>query len=116
MKILVVEDEFLVRLDVALQLEDEGFEVIAAGTADEAWALLPGELPVDVIFTDVNMPGQMDGLQLAQRIHERWPAVNVIVTSGRRIARENIPDNFPFVEKPYHVPDVVNVMNALVSH
>lgn len=114
-KVIVVEDEFLVRLDVALQLEDEGFEVIAAGTADEALALLPNELPIDVVFTDVNMPGELDGLQLAQRIHQHWPHVKVIVTSGRRINPDKIPDHFPFLAKPYDVRAVVDVVNELVK-
>lgn len=71
MKVVVVEDEFLIRMNVTLQLEDEGFEVVAAGTADEAMLLLPDEMPVHAIFTDVNMPGDLDGLDLAQEVHER---------------------------------------------
>ncbi len=71
--IMVVEDGFLVRLDIAFQLEDEGYEVVAAGTADEALALLLDAHSIDVLFTDVSMPGRIDGLQLAHQVCDIWP-------------------------------------------
>ncbi len=110
--ILVVEDEFLVRLDVALQLEDEGFEVVSAGTADEALEVLPIE-PVDVVFTDINMPGQIDGLQLAHEVLTNWPKVNVIITSGRKYDGSVLPQNALFVAKPYDINQVVQTIREL---
>jgi CheY-like chemotaxis protein len=82
--ILVVEDEILVRLTAVAIAEDAGFEVLSATTADEALSILEARTDVRLVFTDVQMPGSMDGLRLAHAVRDRWPPVELIVTSGRR--------------------------------
>lgn len=102
-KILIVEDEFLIRLTLAEALAEEGFEVVEAGSADEALPLLPGDPPVALLLTDVQLPGRLDGLALARAARERMPELPVIYMTGR-------PDNLSgtarsprdvFISKPY---------------
>jgi CheY-like chemotaxis protein len=83
--VLVVEDEPLVRMDMADCLTDEGFEVIEASDADEAIKALEADGRIRLLFTDVDMPGTMDGLKLARFVADRWPPVRIIVTSGHRL-------------------------------
>ena len=80
--ILVVEDDFLLSLDTSEALEDAGYDVIAAANADEAIKVLETRNDIRTIFTDINMPGSMDGLKLAAAVRDRWPPVHIIVTSG----------------------------------
>ncbi len=100
--VLVVEDEPFVRMLGADVLESAGFNVIEACSADEALSVLASRSDVCVVFTDVEMPGSLDGLDLAWRIHERWPQIGVVLTSGRRmIEAQAMPDQDAFVPKPY---------------
>jgi DNA-binding NtrC family response regulator len=98
--VLVVEDEFWVMQEVAETLREAGFEDICASTGDEALPLLEKRPDIQVVFTDINMPGKIDGIELAKAIEERWPDKRVIVTSGRHQASE-ISDKWPFIAKPY---------------
>lgn len=112
--VLVVEDEVLVREDAADILEHGGFEVLQAGDAEEALALLE-ERSADVLFTDVNLPGE-DGLRLARAVHERWPEMGVLITSGRaRISPDEMPDDGRFIGKPYLARAVVATVNDLLA-
>ena len=100
--VLVVEDEVLIRMDVADQLAEEGYEVFEAGTADQAIATLEEESSVRLLFTDIDMPGNMDGLKLAAAVRDRWQPVKIVVTSGHRIVTASeIPDGSVFFSKPY---------------
>src|SRR5271154_3635956 len=81
--VLVVEDEFLIRINAAEMIEEAGFEVVEASTADEAVAILEARLDIAVVFTDIQMPGTMDGLKLARAVRGRWPPIKIIATSGR---------------------------------
>ena len=100
--VLVVEDEALVRLDVISQIEDEGFTVIEAADADAAIRILETNPDVAILFTDIDMPGSMDGLKLSAAVRDRWPPVKIIVTSGHRhIRNEDLPVVGRFVGKPY---------------
>jgi DNA-binding NtrC family response regulator len=98
--VLVVEDEFWVMQDVAETLREHGFEDICASTGDDALPLLEKRPDIQVVFTDINMPGKIDGVELAKAIAERWPDKRVIITSGRYQPAE-IPDKWPFIPKPY---------------
>ncbi len=80
--VLVVDDELILRLSISAELEDEGFVVFEAGTADEAIATLERHPEIRLVFTDVDMPGSMDGLKLAAFVRDRWPPIKIIVTSG----------------------------------
>jgi two-component system, response regulator PdtaR len=82
--VLIVEDEFLLRLDSAETIESAGFEVIQAANADEAIAILKARPDIHVVFTDIQMSGSMDGLKLARFVRDRWPPIKIEATSGRR--------------------------------
>src|ERR1700724_2409764 len=100
--ILIVDDEPLVRLGVAQTIEDAGFEVIEAASADEAIRILEFRSDIRVVFTDIHMPGSMDGLKLAHAVRNRWPPIKIIVTSGRElIAEQDLPEGGRFFAKPY---------------
>lgn len=100
--ILVVEDEFLIRLDAADMIRSGGFEVIEAANADEAIAILEARHDITVVFTDVQMPGSMDGLKLAAAVRGRWPPIRIIATSGNaRVGLDDLPKGGWFVPKPY---------------
>lgn len=102
LKVLVVEDEFLIRLDFVDFLTKEGFEVLEAANADEAIAILESNDTVRVMFTDVDMPGSMDGLKLSAAVRDRWPPVRIVVTSGHRaVELRDLPEGSLFYAKPY---------------
>jgi CheY-like chemotaxis protein len=105
--VLIVEDEDLVRMMAVDMLEDAGFTILEAANADEAWAILEGQSDIGVLFTDIEMPGSMNGFALASRVAERWPHIRLVLTSGRfRPAPCDVPDHGKFVPKPY-LPDQV---------
>lgn len=109
--VLVVEDEGFVRMLAVDVLEDEGFGVVEAATADEAWSILEGRTDIGVLFTDVNMPGHMDGLMLAARVAERWPHIRLVVTSGRKgFSNHEMPDHGQFVQKPYRQSELMSAI------
>jgi two-component system, response regulator PdtaR len=90
--VLIVEDEPLIRMGTVYLIEDAGFEVYEAGSADAAIALLELHKEIRLIFTDVDMPGSMDGLKLAHYVRGRWPPVKIIVTSGHiKVTEESLP-------------------------
>jgi CheY-like chemotaxis protein len=100
--VLVVEDEFLLRLVAVELVEDAGFQVLSAASADEALSILETRGDVWLLFTDVQMPGSMDGLSLAHAVRDRWPPVELLVTSGRyHIGAGELPDRGRFIAKPY---------------
>jgi DNA-binding NtrC family response regulator len=107
--VLLVEDEPIVRLDTAQGLEDAGFEVVEADNADAALAILKSRSDVGVLFTDVNMAGSFDGMDLAQLVHTYWPEIRIVVTSGKKLER-SVPDDGKFVPKPYDVSRVTQVI------
>jgi CheY-like chemotaxis protein len=112
--ILIVEDELLVRIGAARTIEDAGFEVIESGNADEAIRILEGRNDIRVVFTDVHMPGSMDGLKLAHAVRHRWPPVKIIVTSGRgRVTEQDLPEGSRFFAKPYDLKEITNTLREL---
>lgn len=104
--VLVVEDEILVRLTAAAGLEDAGFTVIEADDAAQAIEILNSRDGICAVFTDVNMPGSLDGVDLAQLVHDRWPDVRILVTTGGADLSGGLPDGAEFVPKPYHAEQV----------
>ena len=109
--VLVVEDEPIIRLISLIELEDAGFITIEAKDADEAIAILEKRQDIDFIFTDVNMPGSMDGAKLAAAVRDRWPPVHIIVTSGR-VKPARMPAEAIFIPKPYKLRNVIAAMKA----
>jgi CheY-like chemotaxis protein len=101
-QILVVEDDALIRLATRDRIEDAGFTVYDAYNADEAIELLEAHPHISLVFTDVDMPGSMDGVKLAHFVRERWPPVKIIVTSGfKHVTLEQLPSGSLFLSKPY---------------
>jgi CheY-like chemotaxis protein len=114
--VLIVEDEFLVRMDTRATLETAGFDVIEAGDADEAIATLSARNDIRLIFTDVHMPGSMDGLKLAHFVRDGWPPVKVVATSGHaRIADNELPEGVRFVPKPYSAAEITATLRELIQ-
>ena len=113
--VLVVEDEFLVRMDIAQSLEDDGFLVLEASNADEAIDLLNAHPEIRLMFTDIDMPGSMDGLKLAAAVRDRWPPVKIIVTSGHRtMSDETLPVVGRFFSKPYAPSRVIHAIREMI--
>ncbi len=108
--ILVVEDEVLIRFDLSDHLRDCGFEVIEASNADEAIEFL-SSLSIDVVVTDVRMPGSMDGIQLAHLLHRERPQISVIVVSGHADA-DQVPVGIPVVAKPFNMNDLLDLVGS----
>jgi two-component system, response regulator PdtaR len=81
--VLLVEDEFLIRDMLQEELEDAGYQVVPVCDADHAIRVLEARQDIHLVFTDINMPGSMDGLKLAAFVNDRWPPVHIIVTTGR---------------------------------
>jgi CheY-like chemotaxis protein len=113
--VLIVEDEPLVRLTGADLLADAGFEVLEAGNADEALRILEATSKVRVVFSDVEMPGSLDGLALARNICQRWPSVGIVLTSGHCIRAETIPREGRFLPKPYDGQALVRQIEEIVN-
>src|ERR1700729_4038164 len=99
--VLVVEDEMLLRMDAVDMIAAAGFEVVEAGDADQAIEILEARRDITVIFTDIQMPGSMDGLKLAKAVRGRWPPIKIIATSGRaQIQETDLPEGGRFLPKP----------------
>jgi CheY-like chemotaxis protein len=100
--VLIVEDEVFVRIVAADMLEESGFRVLEAGDAAEALEMIAAHEEIAILFTDVNMPGEMDGIALAAEVVRLNPAIKVVVTSGRQwIVDAELPDHGRFLKKPY---------------
>lgn len=116
MAVLVVEDEPLLRMDIADRLRDEGFEVYEGSNADEAIEILEATPRIHLLFTDIDMPGSMDGLKLAAVVRDRFPPVQIIVTSGHRsVELSEMPDGSVFFSKPYQHAAVMASMRRLLA-
>lgn len=101
MKILVVEDEPLIRLGMVSLVEELGFPVLEAGDAAEAIGLMEAATDIRLVITDVDMPGTMDGLRLAHYVRKRWPPVQLIVVSGKvGVDPKQLPEGARFFSKP----------------
>jgi CheY-like chemotaxis protein len=111
--VLVVEDEILLRMDIADLLTDAGYRVIGEVNADHALAVLTVRSDVDVLFTDINMPGTLNGSALARIVDMRWPGIAIIVTSGAgRPAPGELPDTARFLPKPSPPSVLVETVKA----
>jgi CheY-like chemotaxis protein len=114
--ILVVEDEALIRMAAVDMLEEAGFAVVEAANADSAILILELRDDVRAVFSDINMPGTLDGLRLAHAIKGRWPPIHLILTSGRiAVGEEDLPADGRFIRKPYDAKNVVATLRELLA-
>jgi CheY-like chemotaxis protein len=114
--VLVVEDEPLLRMLAVEVVEEAGFTAIEARDADEAVALLESCTDITLLFTDIDMPGSMDGLKLAHAVRDRWPPIKILVVSGKqRLQSSDLPSNSCFVGKPYRTSALVDELRSIIG-
>ena len=113
-RILVVEDEVLVRALIAEELRLAGFSVIEADRADDALTYIGAGEQVDLVFSDIQTPGSLDGLQLAETLRDKYPDIPVILTSGNAPTR-HVGIVEAFVPKPYDVTQTIALMSAILA-
>ena len=113
--VLVVEDEFIIRLNAVQIIEEAGYTALEAVNADDAIKILEQRGDIDVVFTDINMPGTMDGLEMARTIHRRWPPIALIVTSGRVLSTPAEMPSGRFLPKPYAGQQLADALHAIAA-
>jgi len=114
--VLVVEDEFFSRLHAVDLVEAAGYKAIEVSNADEAISILESRKDIRIVFTDIDMPGSMDGLKLARAVRDRWPPIELILTSGHFDVPENkIPERGLFFSKPYRDQEIVSALQKFAS-
>jgi CheY-like chemotaxis protein len=114
--VLIVEDEFLLRMDAAEMITAAGFEVVEAENADQAIKILEARFDITVVFTDIQMPGSMDGLKLARAVRGRWPPIKIVATSGHvHVEETDLPDGGRFLPKPYSPGQVTGLLQEMTG-
>jgi CheY-like chemotaxis protein len=114
--VLIVEDEFLLRMNAIDMIAAAGFEVVEAENADQAIEILEARTDITVVFTDVQMPGSMDGLKLARAVRGRWPPIKIVATSGRvNVAATDLPDGGRFLPKPYSPEQLTDLLQEMTG-
>jgi two-component system, response regulator PdtaR len=114
--VLVVEDEALLRMNTVDELYDQGLDVMEAANAREAIAIFKSGKRFECLFTDVDMPGDIDGLELAALVKSAWPPIDIIVTSGHRdVTQADLPPCGVFVGKPYSTDAVADLIRRLTE-
>jgi two-component system, response regulator PdtaR len=114
--VLVVEDDPIIRMAAREVVDHAGFEAAEASDAHEAIRILESRPDIRLVFTDVGMPGTMDGIALAHYIRRRWPPVKLIVASGKAIISEShLPAGSRFFPKPYNADTIVGAIAAMLS-
>jgi CheY-like chemotaxis protein len=115
--VLVVEDEMLLRMRAVDMVEDAGFTSVEAVDADQAIAILESRSDIALLFTDIQMPGKMDGLKLAHVVHERWPPIKIILVSGQlKLTNIDIPADSQFFGKPLAAATMIAEMRNMIGH
>ena len=114
--VLVVEDEMLLRMRAVDIVEDAGFAAVEAVNADEAISILEARSDISLLFTDIQMPGSMDGLKLAHAVHDRWPAIKIILVSGQMNPSEaERPTDSRFFGKPLGVEEMIAQLQVMIG-
>src|ERR1700712_2615838 len=114
--VLVVEDEMMLRMRAGDMVEDAGFSAVEAINADDALAILESRSDIELLFTDIQMPGSMDGLKLAYAVHERWPLIKIILVSGQlKLPDDDKPADSRFFGKPLDVKQMVAQMQEMIG-
>lgn len=114
--VLVVEDHALIRFGAVDLVTSAGYEALEAEDANAAIRLLESRTDIDLVFTDVEMPGTIDGIRLAHYVKERWPPIRILVASGRDIlAESSLPTGTEFFSKPYGDTAIADAMARLLA-
>jgi CheY-like chemotaxis protein len=114
--VLVVEDDMMLRMRAVDMVEDAGYIPVEAVDADEAFAILQARSDIALLFTDIQMPGSMDGLQLAHAVHERWPHLKIILVSGQlELSGIQIPRDSRFFGKPLVSGQMITEMQNMIG-
>jgi two-component sensor histidine kinase/FixJ family two-component response regulator len=114
--VLVVEDEMVLRMRAVDIVEDAGFKAVEAVNADEAISILESRSDISLLFSDIQMPGTMDGLKLAHAVHDRWPSIKIILVSGQvRPSDEDTPVDSRFFGKPLEVKQLIAELKEMVG-
>ena len=114
--VLIVEDEALLLFSAGDDLRDLGYTVYEARNADEAIVMLEAHPDITILFTDIDMPGSMDGLKLSAAVRNRWPPVKIIITSGKRRPDDTVmPIGGVFMPKPYMPAEVQKAIRSLMG-
>ena len=114
--VLVVEDELLSRLHAVSVVEDAGYTAVEASNSDDAIAILEARKDIRIVFTDIDMPGSMDGLKLARAIRDRWPPIELILTSVHFGVRDSdLPARGRFFAKPYRDEEIISTLRQFAS-
>src|SRR6478609_7364991 len=115
--VLVVEDDMLLRMRAVDMVEDAGFTPVEAVDADEAVAILESRSDIALLFTDIQMPGRIDGLKLAHAGHDRWPPIKIILVSGQlKLTNLDIPVDSCFFGKPLEAEVMIAQMRSMIPH
>jgi CheY-like chemotaxis protein len=115
--VLVVEDEMLLRMRAVDIVEDAGYTSVEAVDADEAVAILESRSDIALLFTDIQMPGSMDGLALARSVHDRWPPIKIILVSGQvKPTSLDIPPDSRFFGKPLEDEAMIAQLQSMIGH
>jgi CheY-like chemotaxis protein len=112
--VLVVEDEMLLRMRAVDMVEDAGYASVEAVDADEAFALLKSRSDIGLLFTDIQMPGSMNGLELAHVVYKHWPSIKIIIVSGQSVS--GIPPDSRFFGKPLKSGEMAAQMRQMMGH
>src|SRR5436309_1694174 len=114
--VLIVEDEMVLRMRAVDIVEDAGFCAVEAANADQAMSILESRSDISLLFTDIQMPGSMDGLKLAHAVHDRWPAIKIILVSGQvNPSDAERPADSRFFGKPLSVERMISELQAMVG-
>jgi CheY-like chemotaxis protein len=114
--VLLVEDEWLLRMDAVEMIRSAGFDVVEAENADDAIEILEVRRDITVVFTDIQMPGSMDGLKLARAVRGRWPPIKIVATSGLvDVGEKDLPEGGRFLAKPYSPNELADVLRELIG-
>lgn len=114
--VLIVEDDFLIRMDAIEMIETAGFDTLEAADADQAIAILTARPDIHLVFTDIQMPGSMNGLKLAHFVRDRWPPIKLIATSGHiRPEGYELPHGGRFLPKPYSAREVAAHLRDMIG-
>src|SRR3954470_24833056 len=114
--VLIVEDEMVLRMRAVDIVEDAGFHPVEAANADQAIAILESRSDIALLFTDIQMPGSMDGLKLAHAVHARWPAIKIVLVSGQvKPSDAERPTDSLFFGKPLGVEQMIAELQTMVG-